>query len=245
MKYTLFYLFISLSNTVIGQTESSNFHGFKGEGNFIDGKQNGLWKYYYTNGQLYSEGNFKDDNKIGCWKYYDGNEKPYIEGRLFDKNEEIIMPESEAKEQGLEYKIITFEEYDDNGDRTQEAQVRVEKHREADSLWQFYNEYDAVYGEIEWKNGKQDSRWVSDGLLGDQYWFKGEGNFIGGKKNGLWEYFELYHPQKELYLSGHYKNGKWDGQWKYGTDNIGYYKDGQWISGVDIRELCIFGIPGN
>ena len=182
MKYTLFYLFISLSNTVIGQTESSNFHGFKGEGNFIDGKQNGLWKYYYTNGQLYSEGNFKDDNKIGCWKYYDGNEKPYIEGRLFDKNEEIIMPESEAKEQGLEYKIITFEEYDDNGDRTQEAQVRVEKHREADSLWQFYNEYDAVYGEIEWKNGKQDSRWVSDGLLGDQYWFKGEGNFIGGKK---------------------------------------------------------------
>ena len=40
------------------------------EGNFVDGKKTGLWKYYYINGNLQWEGNFVDGKDTGLWKYY-------------------------------------------------------------------------------------------------------------------------------------------------------------------------------
>ena len=33
-------------------------------------EQTGLWKYYYSNGNLCFEGNYVDGKAIGLWKYY-------------------------------------------------------------------------------------------------------------------------------------------------------------------------------
>ena len=47
----------------------SNGQIFK-EGNIVNGKRNGPWKEYFSNGQLESSGNLNDGNKDGLWKFY-------------------------------------------------------------------------------------------------------------------------------------------------------------------------------
>jgi antitoxin component YwqK of YwqJK toxin-antitoxin module len=37
----------------------------------ISGKETGLWKDYYSNGNLYCEGNYESGKVFGFWKYYD------------------------------------------------------------------------------------------------------------------------------------------------------------------------------
>jgi hypothetical protein len=41
------------------------------EGNYINGKRNGLWKYWHENGQVRCEGNYINGLKDGVWKYWD------------------------------------------------------------------------------------------------------------------------------------------------------------------------------
>ena len=40
-------------------------------GKFKNGKQEGLWKRYHSNGELYDVGSYLDGKKTGLWKYYD------------------------------------------------------------------------------------------------------------------------------------------------------------------------------
>ena len=40
------------------------------QGNYVDGKSNGLWKSYDAAGKLVSEGSFKQGKKVGLWNFY-------------------------------------------------------------------------------------------------------------------------------------------------------------------------------
>ena len=40
-------------------------------GAFKNGKEVGLWKRYYENGQLWDDGTYEDGKKVGDWKVYD------------------------------------------------------------------------------------------------------------------------------------------------------------------------------
>lgn len=53
------------------------------EGNFVDGKSNGIWKSYNENGELIAEGSFKDGKKAGLWNFYKGNE---VSSVTYDEN---------------------------------------------------------------------------------------------------------------------------------------------------------------
>ena len=39
-------------------------------GNFIDSLKNGIWIYFYPNGQVLAKGKYKNGFKTGKWKYY-------------------------------------------------------------------------------------------------------------------------------------------------------------------------------
>ena len=60
------------------------------EGNYIDGKRNGLQKYWYENGQLHKEENYKDGKKNGLHKEW------YKNGQLYDEENYI-----DGKSEGL------------------------------------------------------------------------------------------------------------------------------------------------
>lgn len=40
------------------------------QGNYVDGKSNGLWKSYDEAGNLVSEGSFEHGKKVGLWNFY-------------------------------------------------------------------------------------------------------------------------------------------------------------------------------
>ena len=58
------------------------------EGNFKDGKKDGLWSWWGENGQKMSEGNYKDNKYDGLWTgwHENGQKKEvgnYKEGKIF------------------------------------------------------------------------------------------------------------------------------------------------------------------
>ncbi|CAM4422917.1 toxin-antitoxin system YwqK family antitoxin [Flavobacterium terrigena] len=40
------------------------------QGNYVDGKSDGLWKSYDEVGNLVSEGSFEQGKKVGLWNFY-------------------------------------------------------------------------------------------------------------------------------------------------------------------------------
>jgi antitoxin component YwqK of YwqJK toxin-antitoxin module len=40
------------------------------EGQYLNGLEDGLWRYYHENGQLAAEGRYEDGFDVGEWKYY-------------------------------------------------------------------------------------------------------------------------------------------------------------------------------
>lgn len=51
-------------------------------GKMIDNKNEGIWKYYYPNGNLESEGFFSNDTVDGYWKWYDSRGLMIQEGNF-------------------------------------------------------------------------------------------------------------------------------------------------------------------
>lgn len=52
------------------------------------GRKQGLWEYYYPNGQLHIKGSYKDGLKDGIWEYYysDGD----LDFKVLFKNDHSI-----------------------------------------------------------------------------------------------------------------------------------------------------------
>ncbi len=72
----------------------SNFYYKNGQQNtarnYINGKENGVYKEWYSNGQLKMEGNIKDDNKTGSWSYFYSNGKLNTSGIYLNNNKNGI-----------------------------------------------------------------------------------------------------------------------------------------------------------
>ena len=50
------------------------------QGNYKDGREEGLWEYYGAQGQLIIKGNYKDGMQEGFWGFY-------IDGQLTDQED--------------------------------------------------------------------------------------------------------------------------------------------------------------
>jgi len=49
-----------------------------------EGRKQGYWEHYYSNGKLFSKGSYKDGKKDGYWECY------YKNGQLWRKTNDII-----------------------------------------------------------------------------------------------------------------------------------------------------------
>jgi uncharacterized protein len=94
---------------------------FKAEGYLIDGKKNGLWKYYYENGTKHREIIYEKGIENGEWKMWHENGNPYIEQTKLNRKTIVIWKEyyntGRIKEVGLysenDYSPIDF--WDEEG----------------------------------------------------------------------------------------------------------------------------------
>ena len=53
-----------------------------------DGKEEGVWEFYYQNGQLYQKGTYKNDKRDGVWEFH--NENGSLSSKTTYKDCEII-----------------------------------------------------------------------------------------------------------------------------------------------------------
>ena len=170
------------------------------EGNYIDGKKEGLWQNYYKDGRLASEGNYIDGKKEGLWEFYHDNG---IKIQILKSKGNYI----DGKQEGL------WEFYHDNS----EVQILKSKGNYIDGkregLWELYRYQTFIklnsgfpFRVLEsskgnYIDGKQEGLWelYHDGILNSK------GNYIDGKQEGLWE---LYHENGQLGKKVYFQDGE-------------------------------------
>ena len=78
-----------------------------------DGHRQGMWKYWYPNGNLWSEGEFEGGRRTGLAKVYYENGQLRYSGR-FNKDKEVGNW-TFYKQDGSEYNKIDFDTYQKTG----------------------------------------------------------------------------------------------------------------------------------
>jgi len=78
---------------------------------YMDGKDHGVWYFYFPNGKIQTEGNFNLGVKIGTWSYFHQNGEIKIRGNYNSIGNRIGLWQ-EFNDNG---KLQSLKEYDNNG----------------------------------------------------------------------------------------------------------------------------------
>lgn len=218
------------------------------EGNYVNGKRDGIFKEYDENGKLlniydYSEGELVDNETsldvIEQDKYYypsgqikrietkQGSKKQGFT-KTFDENGNVILSQifindtlyAEGNTDELGRKIGEWKYYWKNGKLKSTGTYNVGLKNGA---WKYYFETGELEQEGFWKNDKLDGEWI--------WYFKdGKTRCIMHFENGLedGDYIE-YDQYNYVVAEGEYVEGLKDGTWYYsGGDHVekGKYRDG-------------------
>lgn len=177
----------------------------KYEGNFINDKPNGEFKYYYSNGKLKALTVYADSGRKAQTIMFFNNGKKNAEGIYIDKKKDghwIYYGTNEVK--------ISEENY---------------KNGIKEGTWKYYYDDGKINRVENYKNNLLDGEsldYYADSIL------KLKCTFLNNKLNGKYQYF--YNSGKIL-LTGSYKNDTKDGEWMFFDENgLGnrklLYKDG-------------------
>jgi antitoxin component YwqK of YwqJK toxin-antitoxin module len=174
------------------------------------GKRQGLWKEYYSTGELKSQGHYINSNPDGAWKFYFENQQIEVEGRYKNGKKEE-----------------TWFWYYPNGEILQEENWRNGK---LDGIFIEYNESGEITTQGEYLEGTEEGEW---------FYIQGnaieKGIYYDGMRAGLWttkwrkdgkliseiEYdldvfngkYVLYHPTGKIRETGKYSGGERMGIW--------------------------------
>jgi antitoxin component YwqK of YwqJK toxin-antitoxin module len=194
-----------------------------------DGKRQGLWKEFYPTGELKSEGNYINSKQEDVWKFYFENQKVEVKGRYKNgkkegtwywnyPNGELLQEEnwSNGKLDG------EFLEYNEAGEITVKGEY-LEGTEEGE--W-FYTQGNAIEKGVYYdgmRTGLWTTKWKENGIPiseieYDQNLFNGKhvlyysngkireaGKYLGGERVGVWH---IYDEEGELLLTTVYDEGR-------------------------------------
>ncbi|MGQ1787281.1 MULTISPECIES: tetratricopeptide repeat protein [unclassified Saccharicrinis] len=191
-----------------------------------EGKEEGDWRYYHSNGELNAIGVYKDGKKQGEWRYY--NSKAQLE---------TVEYLTDGKLNGIWTKYHT----------TGKESVRAPySNGEVNGKVEWFDEFGNRTGLTSYTNSLQNGQaynYFANGIISESFTYKDgkfEGNYESyfangkihhqksyseGKTNGK---FKEYHPNGILASDGQFKDDKEQGEWR------NYYSDGNL---KDIRNL--------
>ena len=182
-----------------GRVEGFRIHNFE-DGSFISkffskgkiekGVTNGLWEYYFNNGNLHTRGKYKNGKKIGKWEFYK-NEGKFLGFGTFDYDGKIINGIDVLVHNTKKGELIELKRYS-NG--------------KLEGLQEYYNEYTGKLRlSVHVKNG------VNHGPFKEYHSFKDFLKSTGFYKNGslhglVIDYWNKKGDRKKFY--SRYDNGK-------------------------------------
>ena len=186
------------------------------DGNYVNGKKDGLWTRWFNTGQKNAEGMYKLGKLEGLWRMWnvDGsnmNETFYKNGRL-----EAVL--SDIKE---DQKSKLGSLNDNKTDR---------------NIWLVWDENGHLKSQVMLVNGKKEGTWVSWDDRGKREML---GYYKNDKRDGVWKTFWLDDAETKR-SEGQYKNGKKEGVWifwdKYGNKiKEERYNQGKLTSRVNLQ----------
>lgn len=230
-----------------GKLVGSKFYrnGFLSSEGLIDekGLQQGVWKEFYSEGEIKSEGVYENGRKIGEWKYYHQNKtieqigsynkgKPIGNWKWFYENGQLLRFET------FEFGKLSgdFIEYNDKGEVILKGQFTD---GEANGEWLIVDNDIKEFGSF--KDGLKFGEWITTYISNNKIYHKGfytnglengkhtyyydngrlseEGSFILGQKVDKWKYYSL---DGSLLTVLEYRNGE---DYKIDGANIPFNKD--------------------
>ncbi len=215
MKKILYILgFVVLVSGVRAQNVGQEGDTLK---NYIDinGLKQGYWEKKYPNGKIKYQAHFKNDIPVGVFKRYYSNGQlfAYIvydnegkgtgdatyywdDGKLLAKGKLINVKEKQGlwkiyNTQGVLLRTVNYDKGIKNGLQTT------------------YYHSGKVAEKINFTNGKRDGKMV-------RYFENGQPSLVMNYKNGVFDGEVLsYYPDGKLKVKGYYKNDLKDGVWEY------------------------------
>ena len=169
------------------------------KGSYNNGQMDGVWEYYYKNGQLWWKRSYLNGKEDGVLEEYHENGKPNVKGSYLN-----------GERNGV------WESYHDNGQLSGKGSYL---NGEKIGVWEEYHENGQLWRKGSYLNGERDGVcevYYSNGKL----WEKG--SHLNGNMNGVWERY--YHKNGKLKEKGSYLSlGLGDGYKKIGVWE--YYKE--------------------
>jgi lysozyme len=161
-----------------------------GKGLYLNNERNGVWVFYYLDGQIFAKGQYVGGLPNGIWEYYN-KISGELEGKTLFNNGKFVdvLPLTESKKLFIPRKLSgegsRWEQWNKEQPVVDGVQInQYDLDGEKDGVWlEFYDDDDELYGTIESKQ-----------------------SYKNGKKDGIWEY---YLESGELYYRNLYKNDKY------------------------------------
>ncbi len=215
----------------LGATASAGYekdHTLDGIGKMVDGKRQGEWIFYHSNGVVAARGKFENGVKKGVWKYF---------------RDDASLKSEENEDNGL---ILIFNSKGQNTLRY----TLVEK--KAQGNVEFYFRSGPLSERLTYKDGKREgagTAYFADGRVfrtyqyqedlatgtWTTYFFTGAPsvveNFVAGKLEGP---FQVFWINKKVKQKGSYKNDELDGEWTSWHQNGRIEKQGTYLEGKKI-----------
>ena len=192
------------------------------EGGTVDpqGRQQGMWKYYYPDGSMKAEGSFKDGLRDGTWIFYYANKQIQQQGAYLKS-----QPEGNWKWFYPNGKLLREENF---------------KNGKEEGPSKEYDEFDNIIAEGNMTGGLREGPWK---YKNGQY--IAEGNYVEGNQDGVWKQF---YSNGKLAFEGEYFEGQENGVHKFFFDDgkpkeerkyrLGL-KEGEWKVWDETGELIL------
>lgn len=215
IAFMLFFFFTSSLGMMAQPYTSAEGFNLKN----AEGKPDGVWRKFHTNGQIRFEGQFKDGVEFGLFRYYDDA------GNLRSTLNYLGKEKAYAKH------------FHANGNIMAEG-LLVE--RKKDSIWNKYNTNGKLLEKGGYLNGKKYGNWVTyfeNGQISEELYFEED------MEHGP---FKIYFPDGKLRQEAHYENGFLEGLATFydaeGNKRLKgmYYRgsrDGRWIYYKELLEV--------
>lgn len=169
------------------------------------GRKQGPWKVFYTDGSLKAEGSYKNDLKVGQWRYY-------FENGGLEQQGNYVSGQANG----------VWEWYFRDGQTLREEEYNMGFE---DGMSTEYNDTGAVIAEGPYVDGMKEGKWTY--TINDH---KEEGSYFEGLRSGMWKHYFLSNDQ--LRFEGAYENGLETGMHIVYYDNGKVRSRGAYTGGI-------------
>jgi antitoxin component YwqK of YwqJK toxin-antitoxin module len=146
----------------------------------------GIWNYYWDNGQLFATGDFTQNHQYGSnWVFYNRNGGPYYDGKLDSVSVSGMglygTPSTVSFYSGNNQDVIQF-----YSNYTVRSTERLSKNMREGKVY-FYFPNGNIQVEANFVNGQEEGTYIVYHENGVPYY---QGKYAQGKRVGIWEFYD-------------------------------------------------------